>query len=236
MESALPLVKPTALVRPRGTHRFEAFSPKLQRRITFCRRFLLELWVLLETGPAVVAFCERPGHIQIEGRPRLADFLVRYVDHDELAVLTGHDIDSMSEAAVYQRSPDGNALSIRQVGPAELGAARVWIANWQRMLPYVVVDQGLISPMLSEAIVRFVPVPQRLLAIEHEFSTGDPVLCRAALFGLLYSGRVRAPELHTALRLCSVTSCNRSRPHRRRVARCCRRGCAFQFSRLRSVH
>jgi hypothetical protein len=197
MESSLPLVKPIALVRPRGAHRFEAFSPKLQRRITFCRRFLLEFWVLLETDPAVVAFCERPGYIQIEGRPRLADFLVRYVDHDELAVLTGCDIDGVSEATVYQRLLDGNALSIRRVGPAELAAARVWIANWQRMLPYVVANQGLISPTLSEAIVRFVSVPQRLLAIEREFSTGDPVLCRAALFGLLYSGRVRAPELHT---------------------------------------
>jgi hypothetical protein len=72
----------------------------------------------------VVAFCERPAYIQIEGRPRLADFLVRYVDHDELAVLTGHDIGSMSEAAVYQRSLDGNALSIRRVGLAELATAR----------------------------------------------------------------------------------------------------------------
>ena len=198
MESSLPLVKPIALARPRGAHRFEAFSPKLQRRITFFRRFLLELWVLLETDPAVVAFCERPGYIQIEGRPRPADFLVHYVDHDELVVLTDCDIDSsMGEATSSHHSLDGNALSIRRVGPADLAAARVWIENWQRMLPYVVANDGLISPTLSEAIVRFVAVPQRLLAIEREFSIGDPVLCRAALFGLLYSGRVRAPELHT---------------------------------------
>jgi len=36
-----------------------------------------------------------------------------------------------------------------------------------------------------------------LLAIEREFSTGDPVLVRAALFGLVHSGRVSASELHT---------------------------------------
>ena len=53
MKSSLPLVKPIALMRPRGAHRFETFSPKLQRRTTFCRRFLLEFWVLLETDPAV---------------------------------------------------------------------------------------------------------------------------------------------------------------------------------------
>lgn len=103
----------------------------------------------------------------------------------------------MSEATSSHRSLDDNALSIRRVGPAELAVARVWIENWQRMLPYVVANHGLISPTLSEAIVRLVAVPQRLLAIEREFSIGDPVLCRAALFGLQCSGRVRAPDLHT---------------------------------------
>jgi hypothetical protein len=56
----------------------------------------------------------------------------------------------------FQSSIDGNALIIRRVAPAELAAARVWIENWQRMLPYVIANQGLILPTLSEAIVRFV--------------------------------------------------------------------------------
>jgi branched-subunit amino acid transport protein len=157
MELSLPLVKPIALVRPRGTHRFEAFSAKLQRRVTFCRCSLHELWVLLETDPAVVAFCERPGYIQMEGRLRLPDFLVRYVGHDEFSVLTDCVNDSgVCEAMSLQSSIDGNAITIRRVAPAELAAARVWIENWQRMLPYVIANQGLILPTLSEAIVRFV--------------------------------------------------------------------------------
>jgi hypothetical protein len=52
---------------PRGAHRFEAFSPKLARRLTFYRRSLLEQWVLLEANPAVTIFCERPGYVQIDG-------------------------------------------------------------------------------------------------------------------------------------------------------------------------
>ncbi|RZF24505.1 hypothetical protein EVC45_38505 [Paraburkholderia sp. UYCP14C] len=198
MESSISQVKPIALVRPPGAHRIEAFSPKLRRRITFYRRFLLELWMLLETDPAVVTFCERPGYIQIEGNSRLADFLIRYVDHDELVILTVEDLDgSMGETTGCHRSFDRDALSIRRVGPADLAAARVWIENWQRMLPYLVTNRGLVPPTLSEAIVRFLAAPQRLLAIEREFSAGDPVLPRAALFDLLYSGQVVAPELHS---------------------------------------
>lgn len=91
MKSSLPMVKPVALERPRGAHRFDAFSPKLQRRVTFDRRSLLEMWMLLETDPAVTDFCERPGYIKIEERPQLVDFWVRYVNKDELVILRDAD-------------------------------------------------------------------------------------------------------------------------------------------------
>jgi hypothetical protein len=87
MENSLHTAEPVALARPRGAHRFEAFSPKLARRMTFYRRALVELWVLLEADPLVVAFCERPGYIQIDRHKRLADFWVRYVDRNELVIL-----------------------------------------------------------------------------------------------------------------------------------------------------
>jgi hypothetical protein len=45
--------------------------------------------------------------------------------------------------------------------------------------------------------LHFVKQPQRLLAIEREFSTGDPVLVHTAVFGLLHDGRINAPELWT---------------------------------------
>jgi hypothetical protein len=47
------------------------------------------------------------------------------------------------------------------------------------------------------AIERFVVSPQPLLTIEREFSTGETILVRAAVFGLLHVGRVRAAELRT---------------------------------------
>ncbi|MNT70659.1 hypothetical protein D3C72_2090710 [compost metagenome] len=80
---------------------------------------------------------------------------------------------------------------------AELVAARTWIDNWQRMLPYLVANRALVAPTLPGEIERFIKVPQRLLAIEREFSTGDPVLVRSALFGLLHGGRANAQELRT---------------------------------------
>jgi len=87
MENSLHIAEPVALVRPRGAHRFEGFSPKLARPLTFYRRGLLEQWILFEAYPAVIVFCERPGCVNVNGKERLADFWVRYVDRQELVIL-----------------------------------------------------------------------------------------------------------------------------------------------------
>ncbi|MEX3973794.1 hypothetical protein [Paraburkholderia caribensis] len=195
MENPPHIAEPVALARPRAAHRFEAFSPKLGRRMTFYRRALLEQWVLLEADPLVITFCERPGYVQMNGHNRLADFWARYVDRDELVILD--DIPCEGITTKPDRALDENRLAIRQVVSAELAAARIWIENWQRMLPCLIANRGLMSPTLPQAIARFARQPQRLLDIEREFSTGDPVLVRAAVFDLLHNGRVSAPDLRT---------------------------------------
>lgn len=195
MENSLHIVGPVAFVRPRGAHRFETYSPKIGRRLTVYRRQALELWLLLEADPTVTTFCERPGYVQIDGRRRLADFWARYAGREELLVLT--DAAAEIETKAADRELDGQAISIRNIDAPELAAARIWTENWHRILPYLTANRGLVTPRLSDAIQRYLRQPQRLLAIEREFSTGDPVLVRAALFGLLHCGRVGAPSLRT---------------------------------------
>jgi hypothetical protein len=194
MTNILHISEPVAISRPRGAHRFEAFSPKLARRVTFHRRALLEQWLLLEANPKVISFCERPGYVLIDGNRRLADFWVRFADREELVVL----IDEASNPDVEPLGHDLEAPShVRLVASAELAAARVWTDNWQRILPYLVANRGLTPPTLRQAITRFLKGTQRLLTIEREFATYDLVIVRATLFGLLHTGRVSAPELQT---------------------------------------
>jgi len=195
MDDSLRIAGPMALARPRGAHRFEAFSPKLARRVMFYRRPSVELWLLLEADPAVMSFCERPGYVVIDGHRRLTEFWVRYVEREELLLLD--DSASADDTETARHDLDGQVCSVRCVASSELAAAHAWIDNWQRMLPYLVANRGLVAPTLPRAIERFLVQRQRLLAIEREFSTGDPVLVRAALFGLLHCGMVSAPELHT---------------------------------------
>jgi hypothetical protein len=69
-----PLCRPINVKRPALVHRFEAWSPKLSRRLTVYSREAVSLWVLLEADPRVVSFCERPGYVRVNDHTVLADF------------------------------------------------------------------------------------------------------------------------------------------------------------------
>ena len=55
--------QPIAVRRSRGLHYYQAWSPKLRRRIALYSRSSLAVWLLLEASPDIDTFCERPGFI-----------------------------------------------------------------------------------------------------------------------------------------------------------------------------
>ncbi|WP_321167036.1 hypothetical protein [Caballeronia cordobensis] len=150
---------------------------------------------MLESDPTVSAFCERPGFVQFGGHRFLADFQVCFADGQELLLLL------LGSVAVEDPKPHSDlevsAMTVRLLDAAELAATRVWIDNWQRMLPCLIATRDLVATSLLDSIERFVATAQSLLAIEREFSTDDPILSRAAVFALLHAGRISAPELRT---------------------------------------
>ncbi|MFJ1260003.1 hypothetical protein [Cupriavidus sp. CuC1] len=117
-----------------------------------------------------------------------------YSDRQELVLLPNPVID---EEAKKGLELSADLLNVRLVDAAEQAASRIWIDNWQRMLPIIVATRGLVTVSVLDAVERFVTSPKPLLAIEREFSKGDPVLVRAAIFRLLHTGRVQAEELRT---------------------------------------
>jgi hypothetical protein len=161
----------------------------------FYRRALLEQWLLLEANPKAITFCERPGYVLINGERHLADFLVCYVGREEFVVLSellwGSNVDG-PHAEIGAGTPE-----VRFFASAELAAARTWTDNWQRILPYLVANRGLVPATLPPAIMQFLKEPRRLLDIEREFMTSDPVIVRTALFRLLHSGLVSTSQATT---------------------------------------
>jgi hypothetical protein len=189
MVDVLRSFEPLTLPRPRGAHRYDVFSPKLGRRLTLYRRSAFEAWLMLEADLAAKTFCERPGFMAVDGQRCVVDFRVRSDDRECLVLLS-----KATPATDRPRSRvdfDPDAFAVRHIDVAERAAARVWTGNWQRMLPGLVAARGFVKPS------RFLASPQSLMAIEREFSTGDPALVRAVVFELLHRGRIEALELHT---------------------------------------
>lgn len=187
-------MRPVTTPRPRGAPRLDAFSLKLNRRLTLFQCGAPELWLLIETDPAVQTFCERPGYVQIGEARRLVDFWVDYDGRQEF-VLLSDSFPDIPYASPQGREPD--AVPIRSVTSTDLAAAHVWIDNWRHILPCLVATRGLVPSSLQHAVETFVTIPHTLLEIEREFTVGDPVLVRAAVFGLLHAGHISAVDLRT---------------------------------------
>lgn len=179
---------PVSAPRPRGSRVVEAFSPKLGRRLQCFGRHAFDQWIRLESDPAVLTFCERPLTLDRDPDKLLIDFWVRYRDQEILLVIS-------DEYPSSDNHSDNVALPIHTVPFAELAAARIWIANWERMLPCMIACRSFITDALIQAIIHYVSEPMQLSRIEREFGLGDPTLARAVVFSLLHRGQLQAPTL-----------------------------------------
>ncbi len=129
MDDSRHAMRPVATPRPRGAPRLDAFSLKLDRRLTLFQRGAPELWLLIETDPAVQSFCERPGYVQLNGQRYLADFWIRYADREEVVILS----DSLADVRLHAARPkyELDGVPVRSVTSTDLAAARAWIDNWR---------------------------------------------------------------------------------------------------------
>lgn len=190
MDELARFSSPVSAPRPRGSRLIEGFSPKLGRRLKCFGRHPFEQWIRLESDPAVQSFCERPIAWDQNGERQLIDFWVRDRDQETLLVV-GDD------RAVPNKGIGKISIPVRSVALAELAAARIWIANWERMLPCMIACHTSLTDGLLKAVMRFVTEPMPLSRIERELGIGDPMLLRAAIFTLLHRGQLQAPKLVT---------------------------------------
>ena len=181
---------PSSAARPRGGRLIEGFSPKLGRRVQLFDHAAFATWIDLEADPEVVAFCERPALSGLEAPDASIDFWVRRGDGEEFVSVVG--------AGVTSEPPQRlDGLTVRRLTDADRAARRVWVTNWQRMLPVVNATRGLLSASLLKSVQSCVREPLPLARIEREASRGDVVLARGAVFELLRTGLLAAPALRT---------------------------------------
>jgi len=125
-------------VRPRGARVIESYNLKLGRRLRCFGEDAFRQWIRLEADPLVETFCERSTYLNSGDDKRLADFSTRQADGERLLALD-------AENQITNVTINDIDLLVRTVQPVELAAARVWIDNWERMLPVIVSCRQLVT-------------------------------------------------------------------------------------------
>jgi hypothetical protein len=181
---------PIEMSRRPWQRRIEVYSPKLKRRLTLFSWAAHDAWLLLEADSAVKVFCERPAYLE-GAAGRLIDFWVNSGRHAKFWVLSSAE----SEKAPLPKSVQG--VTLRIVRRADLMALERRIQNWSQIVPYRVSFRRFPNARLQTDIFNRLEKPHRLERLEAAFHPLDVATVRAALFELLGTGKIIAPDLDT---------------------------------------
>ena len=182
---------PIAIQRSKWTHQFHIWSPKLSRRLSLYSHAAIDFWAMIESYVSVLTFCEYPGLILVDQKPRIADFVLRRNDVTEFVVVEAAPLVAIDAGSLDILDP----LPVTTVNADALNQHRQWIDNWMRMLPYVTSNGRFLSNAFLDRIELGLAAPKPLYAIEYEALPTDPVLTRTAVFDLTRRGRLVSPDL-----------------------------------------
>ncbi|EJO54192.1 hypothetical protein DN523_19300 [Burkholderia multivorans] len=182
---------PIAIQRSKWTHQFHVWSPKLSRRLSLYSHAAVDFWAMMESYASVLTFCEYPGLILVDQKPRIADFVLRRDDVTEFVVVEATLLTAIDAELLEILDP----LPVTTVNADALNRHRQWIDNWMRMLPYVTSNHAFLSNEFLDRIEQGLAAPKPLYAIEYEALPNDPVLTRTAVFDLTRRGRLVSPDL-----------------------------------------
>lgn len=194
--------RPLAFARNGWRRRIELYSPKLGRRLSLGSYEAYRTWLMVEANPAIETFTERPARVAGPGSAMI-DFWVRLQDTPagEFWLIEHRDAKEGDDRADEEDSGSDSllhGLPVRVIHQSELQAWRVPIANWSRIVPYLVSYRRFRTPVLEQAIVVYLNEPRALDAIVERFSEYDQASVEASLFALLASGRVVSPDIAVA--------------------------------------
>src|ERR1700674_458578 len=184
--------RPVEVGRPPFRHRYEVFSPKLERRVTLFSWNAVLVWTLIEGIAQIDRFCERPGLLREGDAWQLVDFWVRHTGQSEYWLLANIHLPIIGAAPCIDS--DRAKYTLRII-PSHLQQHAVLIRNWQSALPYVISNRRWITAQQADRIVTFCGQTRPLVEIERCELPADPVITRSVVFDLVRRGALRAEDM-----------------------------------------
>lgn len=198
--AAARYARPMAFARGGWRRRIEVFSPKLGRRLSLGSYDAYRTWLVIEANPAIEAFTERPAYAD-GPRSAVIDFWVQLcnVPSGEFWFIESRqrlpDGADPAAQAIPALPPMLHDQTVRLIRQGDLEAWAVPIANWSRIVPYLVSHRRFRDPLLEQSVVVYLGQPGTLDAVLERFGGHDATSVEASLFALVATGRVVSPDL-----------------------------------------
>lgn len=202
MESNLRFEKATDNARPFKSHRYDLYGPKIQRSLTLFGRTQIDFWILLESNPQVLAYCERP-LIVTDVKPKLiVDFWVKYAKSEELWLIKRDEVDKLQIDKAFPsfvQWAKTKKLVPRFVLMQHFPVNRAFLENWGSILRDISANKRYVKPKLIKDVREILSQPRSISSICNCIPFEDPVLVRVAIYLLLHSGVANCMDLKESL-------------------------------------
>jgi hypothetical protein len=198
MATTARFLKAADNTRPYKSHRYDVFGPKIQRMLTLFNRAQVDAWLLLESDPLVLSYCERPMVVPDVKPKLLVDFWAGYAGRDELW-LAGRNSDAVSDIETslpaFASWAKDNRYTLRQVLPTDQPSSKVYLENWGVIVRDLSANRRYLKPKLLKSVREVLEQPRPIAAICNLLPEEDPVLVRVAAYSLLHSGLALFPDI-----------------------------------------
>lgn len=187
--------------RPYGCHRYDVFSPKLQRQVTLYGRNALDLWTTLEASPQVLSFCERPMLIPDISPKRAFDFWVQRAAGDEFLILL--NVPESPDGPGQPRGAQGMAGTVvaggtvRCLDSREMAQHSIALTNWGWIIRDLSAFGRFIPPAVRNDVRNALEGGKTIAQLQAELAPVDGSTVKLAVFALLHCGQAVCHQLAT---------------------------------------
>ncbi len=191
-----------------GSNYWTAYSPKLRRNVNCYSNLERDNWVLVESNPHVISFCEAPVRIRmkIDGRDvqTIPDMFVRFRNgHEEYQEIKYvRDLERVQADERRARQIVGQAnwcaiagVSHQVITEQFIRANPLYLVNWKRLLAHLPAASTVNLTTQQDHVYAIMDVRPvwRLAELEQACLPLAPQVTRLIVFQLLHRGELVAP-------------------------------------------
>ncbi|WP_146009926.1 hypothetical protein [Janthinobacterium sp. ROICE36] len=167
--------------------------------LTLFSRAQVNTWLLLESDPLVVSYCERPLIIpDIKPKP-VVDFWSGYAGRDELWLVSRDPNPASIDESLpsFTQWARANKYEIRQLPPPDEVQSKVYLENWGLIVRDLSANGRYINPALLKSVRDVLQQQRSIGALCSLLPEVDPILVRVAAYSMLHSGVVSCTNIAT---------------------------------------